>query len=332
VKLFIPAVGYRIKLTEDWTFTVFYESRNVTLLEKVVTGFDKKTGCRDCLIDGDYNKGLKSVTASLPKSTLLEVDRVYVRTMNKSAIEDKNDYDSITFKVIGTQGMVRFWVKLADANTIEYELPEDFTAGKDAAKANAKKPKKLKPADIVSAVADTSHEYKGWKSPAWYTNTTRELFGDMAREYEKRQRPLDVKRSEKNRLAAEATDRHRFNNGEVSIPIALASVIKTYEDYKRHVPSYNHYGVNENFYKRDYFVPYTLLGHGYQTKCKFSRDEADQCVRRFSRKTKEELDSNYRGHREEADISDMWIEVVSNHEDTEIITVRGGFTPQETTP
>jgi len=36
--------------------------------------------------------------------------------------------------------------------------------------------------------------------------------------------------------------------------------------------------------------------------------------------------------REEADISDMWIEVVSNHEDTEIITVRGGFTPQETTP
>jgi hypothetical protein len=109
-KLYIPALGDRIKLTADWTFLLFPESRNMSLythlkIEYPRTFFD-----------------VKPVKVTLPAGTELGIDRIYIRRGNK-------DFDSITFNLLGvpTQKLygprvrVRFWAKLAAVNTIEFE-------------------------------------------------------------------------------------------------------------------------------------------------------------------------------------------------------------------
>jgi hypothetical protein len=121
MKLFVPAVGYRIKLAADWSFRLYPERRNDTLY---------------CALSGDdapnvscYSSRWHELTldAKLEAGTVLEVDRVYVRASSKSAQNDDVDFDSLTFKIVehtslaGKKRQVRFWVKLDDANKIEYE-------------------------------------------------------------------------------------------------------------------------------------------------------------------------------------------------------------------
>jgi hypothetical protein len=81
-------------------------------------------------VDDDYRKGLASVEVTLPEGTMLECDRVYIRTFNKARVQEGDDYDSITWKLVDPkkgkmQKHGRFWVKLSDANEIEFELQED---------------------------------------------------------------------------------------------------------------------------------------------------------------------------------------------------------------
>lgn len=74
-------------------------------------------------------KGGQSASVTLPEGTVLTVDRYYIRS-------GANDFDSITFRLPKPTGRRkkgdpvppsgRFWVKLRDANTIEFEsLRED---------------------------------------------------------------------------------------------------------------------------------------------------------------------------------------------------------------
>jgi hypothetical protein len=74
-------------------------------------------------------KGGQSALVTLPEGTVLTVDRYYIRS-------GANDFDSITFRLPKPAGKRkkgdpvppsgRFWVKLRDANTIEFEyLRED---------------------------------------------------------------------------------------------------------------------------------------------------------------------------------------------------------------
>ena len=54
----------------------------------------------------------------LKAGQVLTVDRIYVR-------KGASDFSSITFNYIGApkgSGRVRFWAKLADVNTIEFDL------------------------------------------------------------------------------------------------------------------------------------------------------------------------------------------------------------------
>jgi hypothetical protein len=127
MKLFIPACGDRITLTVDWTFLLYLESRNMAFAKKrkLVAESADKYGEYE---GGESGPALSKVTCTLPAGTVLECDRVYIRTFNKSAIEVGNDYDSITWKVIKkgkaeTHG--RFWAKLSDCNGLGYDLEPD---------------------------------------------------------------------------------------------------------------------------------------------------------------------------------------------------------------
>ncbi len=324
MKLFIPAVGYRIRLTQDWSFNLYTEHRNKTMFDARGLKFEDHWG--------GYRDKMKSVPVSVDSGTILEVDRVYVRTMSKSATTKEDDYDSVTFKVVGAATKIRFWAKLEDVNNIDYELPPDHTASKDQAKAKAKAPKKLSPAAIQNIISDSFYVYRGKTAPKWLTNALKNTFGDMAREYEARQRPLDLENLLKQQEAQESEQRHRFNCGALNIPVGLASIIKTYEDYKTHVQNNNNFyphTLNERTYKADYFIPHVLLRRYGTGACTFSRDRDDQSrsVRRFTWKAEDR--DHWRHRQGEADMSDMWLEAVSNAEDTEIVEVRAGFTKAE---
>jgi hypothetical protein len=129
-KLFIPACGDRLTLTAPWEFTLYLESRNMKFAE--ARGL-YKPGKGDSWGAYDRSHNLKKVQASLPAGTVLECDRVYIRTQNKSRLKadgDANeiDYDSIMWKVMQGEKMARnqrFWCKLSDACEIEYDLAVD---------------------------------------------------------------------------------------------------------------------------------------------------------------------------------------------------------------
>jgi hypothetical protein len=114
IKFFIPRVGTRLKLTKPWSFGLYSERRNDSMLEAV--GREPARWSRDAeLVEG----------VTLPVGTTLVVSRVYVRSGNSSL------YDSITFRVEKgcphpQYNKCRFWVKLVDANTIECEVNENW--------------------------------------------------------------------------------------------------------------------------------------------------------------------------------------------------------------
>ena len=116
MKLFIPAIGDKIKLTTDWTFTVHPEYRNHALYEMAA-----KQQITDFLWEGVKSQyGPKQFT--LPAGVTLAVDRIYIK-------KGSPDYNSVTFRIPkkGTDNPphfagLRFWVKLKDANTVEGDI------------------------------------------------------------------------------------------------------------------------------------------------------------------------------------------------------------------
>jgi hypothetical protein len=119
MKLFVPEIGTRLKLTADWTFSLYDESRNVPMHE-FQTG--KKW-------TWDYRRNDPPIPVTLPAGAVLIVDRIYIRN-------GASDFSSLTFRALlskdkksfkapfGKAG-VRFWAKLAEVNTIEYDIEEE---------------------------------------------------------------------------------------------------------------------------------------------------------------------------------------------------------------
>jgi hypothetical protein len=136
MKLYIPTIGDELKLTADWTFDLYDEDRNSSLME--VLG-DPRQG------KGLYSRNLTALPATIRAGAILKVDRIYIR-------KGQDDFDSITFfwKDMRTESRiiqeddwrtydnrtqkctqqkdvkiprrpVRFWVKLPEANNIEFD-------------------------------------------------------------------------------------------------------------------------------------------------------------------------------------------------------------------
>jgi hypothetical protein len=190
MKMYIPEIGDHIKLTEDWTFTLYAESRNVKLAKfygydifyfngynwipennglkepeknyKII--YPDENDFKDWLGKRNYNdyfqarkkaelenkeyqqylidsekyrndmktKSVDGITVTLPKGTILSIDRLYIR-------KGSSDYSSITFYAKNLGEVViksmyskkttkikspRFWAKLSECNNIEFESTE----------------------------------------------------------------------------------------------------------------------------------------------------------------------------------------------------------------
>lgn len=120
MRVFIPTIGDHIQLLEDWTFFLKHESRNFGLAQALEA---KATSGQWAPLEGPF-----PATVTIPKGTILKVDRVYIRGHFRS-------YDSVTFRVMdgpdkrllsrnrgGTAyDCVRFFASLSDVNTMEVE-------------------------------------------------------------------------------------------------------------------------------------------------------------------------------------------------------------------
>jgi hypothetical protein len=132
MKMYVPACGDFITLKKDWAFKLYHEGRNDKLWEQE-TGEDFYRHWRE--------PTPPPIEVKIKKGTLLEIDRVYIRQHAKIATSDEDNYDSLSFKKYDEKGKtIRFWAKLSDVNTIEFdpaEIPEI-----------RKKAPKIKPDDI----------------------------------------------------------------------------------------------------------------------------------------------------------------------------------------
>lgn len=120
MNLYVPRPGESIRLTQDWEFTLHSEDRNETLIRFLGHDYQRHWGPSTPLC-----------TAKIPAGSVLKIDRVYIR-------KGMPDWDSITFhwkgrklaarteEVFGRMTKipaktVRFWVKLDETRTIEFE-------------------------------------------------------------------------------------------------------------------------------------------------------------------------------------------------------------------
>lgn len=117
MRLYIPPKSSELTLAADWTFDLFNEGRNNGLIHAMDIRFPRV----------DYRAQLdQHHSVTLPAGTRMKVDRIYIRS-------GQSDFDSITFFITtkdaeqmtcwrrSTQGSIRFWVKLRDANNLEFD-------------------------------------------------------------------------------------------------------------------------------------------------------------------------------------------------------------------
>ena len=118
MKLYVPEIGDRLELIEDWSFKLHFEHRNKKMLERY---------------NHTYSWGQSSsngLDITLPKGVILKVDRVYIR-------QGMEDFSSITFYAefpgeptktgaFGKPTSARFWAKLSDCNKINFAIKTTF--------------------------------------------------------------------------------------------------------------------------------------------------------------------------------------------------------------
>ena len=122
-QMFIPTIGDTYTLAEDWTFTIGNDHRNVTIITwagKLASSSYYPLGAGP---GTSWQPLHVTIEVTLPKGTLLRVDRIYIR-------KGKKDYDSLTFYASGPglkamhqkqNKTLRFFASLADVNKMVVE-------------------------------------------------------------------------------------------------------------------------------------------------------------------------------------------------------------------
>lgn len=134
MKLFIPELGTQLQLTKAHSVKIEYERRN-----SIIADCSPELWAEYQKLDKDYwticynfnsaNRGHalseayealkkfkneKPCFITLPKNTVLEVDRIYIR-------QGSAQYSSVTFKIRGKK-VLRFWLTLSDVNKIDCNI------------------------------------------------------------------------------------------------------------------------------------------------------------------------------------------------------------------
>jgi len=133
MRLFIPELGTRLRLIQPWSFNLYCESRNDSLLWHYEY-FKRNEQGRKLDTNFKYNDIVDKLKLDI--GCILKVDRIYIR-------KGANKYSSVTFHLTLPDGRkstkplqqwhadlkprripLRFWAKLNEVNTIECEIVE----------------------------------------------------------------------------------------------------------------------------------------------------------------------------------------------------------------
>ena len=112
-KIFIPTIGTKFKLIQDWNFALIKDHRNRAIFELFNIPYGDQYGHASL-------RGQQFGRVTLPANTILQVDRIYIR-------KGAPDYDSLSFfisssDILPNKKKIRFFAKLVDINNIEYNL------------------------------------------------------------------------------------------------------------------------------------------------------------------------------------------------------------------
>lgn len=146
-RLFIPELGTKLTLAEDWIFSLYPETRNESLgllygmyaihvfnkeiyenIDKTLHGYlwiNKQDNDNLSIGLANYqevskelllsNRTSKTLLITLPTDSELTIDRIYIR-------KGASDYSSVSFwvKLPTNKKKIRFWAKLEDVNKIVF--------------------------------------------------------------------------------------------------------------------------------------------------------------------------------------------------------------------
>lgn len=135
MKMFIPEIGTKIQLTENWNFTICSENANKSIIKKMAMPIDLSIArIRDYLLkqnritQEEYDSNPYEINISLEKGTVLCIEKVNLRRAKGLY---KTEYDSVSFRIPKKCGnpkqieSARFRVNLSDVNKINFKLYED---------------------------------------------------------------------------------------------------------------------------------------------------------------------------------------------------------------
>jgi hypothetical protein len=124
MKLFIPTIGTTLRLKKAWTFTLYWEHRNLVAGEKLGLEIIPRDFSSSDWERRYYDK-FDDASVTLPRDTVLKVERIYIRN-------GAGEFDSLTFRVVSSSNEnivdrkgkhgIRFWAKLPDCNLIDCEV------------------------------------------------------------------------------------------------------------------------------------------------------------------------------------------------------------------
>lgn len=116
MRLFIPTIGTRLRVTREWSLSLVREYRNSKLWDKIIS---------------DVPKTERSTVITIPTGTVITVDRVYIRKGHRG-------YDSLSFRIHDGDSpdkrfqKSRFFARLEDCNNLECEIDQQVGfAGQD---------------------------------------------------------------------------------------------------------------------------------------------------------------------------------------------------------
>jgi hypothetical protein len=117
-RFFVPDIGTRVRLVEDWTFRLYAESRNYDFFKKMKFKYSQQ--------NWRYDNPMEEVDVTINAGSILKVNRIYIR-------QGVSAYSSLTFNLqkgavvngnadVFKKGGIRFWAKLSDVNKARVEV------------------------------------------------------------------------------------------------------------------------------------------------------------------------------------------------------------------
>ncbi len=119
--MYIPKIGDVIKLTQNWTFNLWNERRNQSLIELCWPEYRKQMEMarNNSSNYWDWYSQLNKLV-TLNSGVELKIERIYIK-------QNQEDFNSVTFRIktdpsgfFSGKKKLRFWAKLDDVNNIEF--------------------------------------------------------------------------------------------------------------------------------------------------------------------------------------------------------------------